>query len=213
MQQITISGNSRFKILQDFNNNLFDKKYMKINSNGHIELQIFNKGESYSCNYKMLKSYKTLDTIDDKIIYNIIYNNHKPFINIVYNIKEFIPYYIIYPQIDGNDNSVKYLANNCENILNIFMKSIDKSSLETIKAENIKFDFDEFIQISDNNDLIMYNIDEINYEYIYQDKNNQIKSLYNYIKEYNVSDDIYDEDDDLINEYDIDNDSYSDYEY
>ena len=45
MNKVIISGNYRFKILQDFNNNLFNKKYIKLKKNGNIILTVFNKNE------------------------------------------------------------------------------------------------------------------------------------------------------------------------
>ena len=42
MTDIKILGNNRYKILNDFNNNLFDEKYISINKQSDIILTVFN---------------------------------------------------------------------------------------------------------------------------------------------------------------------------
>ena len=125
MDTITICGNNRFKILQDFNNDLFDKKYLKLKKNGNLVIRVFNK-----CEFQELETQKYSYINGNYIIYHIIYKDYKPHINIIYNTDDFIPYYILYPEYQNYKSDTYsnkyYLTQECKHIVSVFKDKISK---------------------------------------------------------------------------------------
>jgi len=186
MNKVIISGNYRFKILQDFTNNLFNKKYITIKSNGDIELTVFNKDEYKNTEiYKLESDYFTDINI---LIYHITYINYKPLINIIYNMYDFIPYYIIYPCIKTNiyDYSYKFqLEEECNNIIKEIIENINTDILELEYVKKILFDSCEFTKIYENNEtLINESINQYS-KNIIKKNIRYLKPVYNFIQNHN----------------------------
>lgn len=175
MNILTISGNSRFRILQDYNNDLLNKKYIKINKRGNIEIRIFNEDN--------------FDPYDMQKYYSIYYNNKKPYIGTTYNINDFIPYYIIYPNLQKNKSNDD-LYNECNKIL----KKIKKNNNSITGYEYINkilFDDVEFKQNCNNNESYMNTIynshnKSIN-KYEFLNQINDLKHISYFINNYRSS--------------------------
>jgi hypothetical protein len=199
MNTINISGNNRFKVLQDFNNNLFDKKYIKLKKNGNITITVFNKNE-----FRYLEDYKRLSIYDKSnnyhfrknynyIIYHLIYKYYKPYINIIYDMTDFIPYYILYPNIQEPESNKYpnkyYLFDECENIVKVFNTKIEKyktvdvnQSTPLIAKCDDKYNTDITSYNTNENELpldydIVFNLHEFNQIFEKNESKYQLKNI------------------------------------
>ena len=92
LQKFIVTGDSRFRILNDYEDGLINKKYITYNkrfTNKYFGTLII---KAYNPNNYTLKSKKyNFDYITFKYIRGI------PYVNIVWRYEKFTPYYVIYP--------------------------------------------------------------------------------------------------------------------
>jgi hypothetical protein len=129
---LKITGNSRFKILNDVENKLIDVKYIIFdNKTSHI----FLNTACYS--NKLLYKLRT----HNKYYIKFTYNNKKPIITYMWNYNKFTPYYVIYPIAPISNNLKKIFPNaNINNIkINNYELNKNKKILDDEYHNNWKY--------------------------------------------------------------------------
>ena len=121
---LKITGNSRFRILNDYENSLINKKYISSNFES-IFLEVINPNS----NHYFMNISQTNNEIN-KFYIKFEYNHNKcPTVCGIWNFDSFTPYHVIYP--------IHKILHKTSKLFNIVMK-IDKNEMH--KNDNILYD-------------------------------------------------------------------------